>query len=93
MIGKKNIVFGFLFLVFTAGLGPYMVLMYQDQEPGSFIDSSTKKQQQVGRLQELKTNNFEEDLEELESWLDVILHLSEQLGELRQSISFYYILL
>ena len=67
MIGKKNIVFGFLFLVFTAGLGPYMVLMYQDQEPGSFIDSSAKKQQQLGRLQELKTNDFEEDLESLEA--------------------------
>ena len=25
MIGKKNIVFGFLFLVLTAALGPYMV--------------------------------------------------------------------
>ena len=67
MIGKKNIVFGFLFLFFTASLGPYMVLMYQDQEPGSFIDSSAKKQQQVGRLQELRTNEFEEDLESLEA--------------------------
>lgn len=26
MIGKKNIVFGFLYLVLTAGLGPYMVV-------------------------------------------------------------------
>jgi len=68
MIGKKNIVFGFLFLVFSAGLGPYMVVyMYEDQAPGSFIDSSAKKQQNVGRLQELKTNEFEEDLEELEA--------------------------
>jgi len=65
LIGKKNIVFGFLFLTLTAGLGPYMVLMYQDTESGSYIDSSTKKQQNVGRLQELKTNDFEEDLEEL----------------------------
>ncbi len=65
MIGKKNIVFGFLFLTLTAGLGPYMVLMYQDNEPGSFIDSSAKKQEQVGRLQELRTNEFEEDLEEM----------------------------
>lgn len=65
MIGKRNIVFGFLFLTLTAGLGPYMVLMYQDSEPGSYIDSSAKKQEQVGRLQELKTNDFEEDLEEM----------------------------
>ena len=65
LIGKRNIVFGFLFLTLTAGLGPYMVLMYQDSGSGSFIDSSVKKQEQVGRLQELKTNEFEEDLEEL----------------------------
>jgi hypothetical protein len=26
MIGKKNVVFGFIFLVFTAALGPYMIL-------------------------------------------------------------------
>ncbi len=65
MIGKKNIVFGFLFLVFTAGLGPVMVLMYQDDTAGSFIDSTAKKQAAIGRLQELKTNDFEEDLEEL----------------------------
>jgi len=67
MIGKKNIVFGFLFLVFTAGLGPYMVLMYQAEDSGSFIDSSLKKQTTVSRLQELKTNDFEEDLEELDA--------------------------
>ena len=65
MIGKKNIVFGFIFLTLTAGLGPYMVLMYQDNAPGSFVDSSIKKQENVGRLQELKTNDFEEDLETL----------------------------
>jgi len=65
MIGKYNIVFGFLFLTLTAGLGPYMVLMYQDNEPGSFVDSSAKKQEQLGRLQALKTNDFEEDLEEM----------------------------
>ena len=65
MIGKKNIVFGFLFLVLTAGLGPYMVLMYEDTENGSFADSAAKKQELVGRLQTLKNNDFEEDLETL----------------------------
>lgn len=65
MIGKKNIVFGFLFLVLTAGLGPYMVLMYDDTDPGSFTDSAAKKQQIVGELQNLKTNDFERDLEAL----------------------------
>ena len=67
MIGKKNIVFGFLYLVLTASLGPYMVLMYQSNEPGSFSDSTSKKQQAVGRLQELKNNGFEENLESLEA--------------------------
>lgn len=28
MIGKKNIVFGFLYLVLTAALGPYMIVNY-----------------------------------------------------------------
>jgi len=65
MIGKKNIVFGFLFLLITASIGPYMVLMYEDTEAGSYTDSAGKKQEAVGRLQELKTNEFEEDLEEL----------------------------
>lgn len=65
LIGKKNIVFGFLFLTLTAGLGPYMVFMYESTDAGSFADSVGKKQTSVGRLQELKTNDFEEDLEEL----------------------------
>ncbi|MDX1810376.1 MAG: hypothetical protein R3240_00390 [Gammaproteobacteria bacterium] len=65
MIGKKNVVFGFLLLVCTASLGPYMVFMYESQDAGSFVDSTAKKQQTVGRLQSLKTNGYEEDLESL----------------------------
>ncbi|WP_455210543.1 hypothetical protein [Kaarinaea lacus] len=61
MIGKKNVVFGFLFLVITAALGPYMILNYV---PG-VGEAQGKKQDAVGRLQNLKLNNFEEDLEEL----------------------------
>ena len=60
MIGKKNVVFGFLYLVLTAALGPYMVNMYEGY--GAVVG---EKQQSVGRLQQLKTNNFEEDLEPL----------------------------
>jgi len=60
MIGKKNIVFGFLYLVFTAALGPYMVVMYQD-----WGKAYGEKQQSVGRLQQLQSDNFEEDLEPL----------------------------
>ena len=61
MIGKKNVVFGFLFLVVTASLGPYMIVNFQ---PG-VGDAQGKKQEAVGRLQNLKLNNFEEELEAL----------------------------
>ncbi|MDH5544590.1 MAG: hypothetical protein OEZ43_03290 [Gammaproteobacteria bacterium] len=58
MVGKKNIVFGFLFLVITASLGPYMVTNY-----GTWTKSYTDKQGIVGKLQELKANEYEMDLE------------------------------
>ncbi|HEY9052915.1 MAG TPA: hypothetical protein VIQ03_15295 [Gammaproteobacteria bacterium] len=58
MIGKKNIVFGFIYLVFTAALGPVMVNMYDD-----YGNAFGEKQEHVGRLQALQQNNFEEDLE------------------------------
>lgn len=61
MIGKKNVVFGFLFLVITASLGPYMIFNFI---PG-VGEAQGKKQEMVGRLQNLKLNNFEEDLEPL----------------------------
>lgn len=60
MIGKNNLVFGFIFLFFTAALGPLMVNMYQD-----YGKATLEKQSAVGRLQQLKTNNFEEELEPL----------------------------
>jgi len=59
MIGKKNIVFGFLFLVATAALGPYMIVSTVGDIEQAYID----KQTPVQRLQDLKTNDFEEDLE------------------------------
>ena len=61
MIGKKNIVFGFLYLVATAALGPYMLANTAADVESAYID----KQTPVGRLQDLKTNDFEEDLEPL----------------------------
>jgi hypothetical protein len=61
MVGKKNVVFGFLFLVITAALGPYMIL---NLVPG-VGDAQAKKQESIGRLQNLNMNNFEEDLEPL----------------------------
>jgi hypothetical protein len=60
MIGKKNVVFGFLYLVTTAALGVLMVNMYED-----FGQVMQDKQASVGRLQQLKENNFEEELEPL----------------------------
>jgi uncharacterized membrane protein YgdD (TMEM256/DUF423 family) len=60
MIGKKNIVFGFIYLALTAALGVLMVNMYQD-----YGKAVLEKQTSVGRLQSLKENNYEEELEPL----------------------------
>ena len=46
MIGKKNVVFGFLYLLFTAALGPVMVDMYAD-----YGSATVEKQASVGRIQ------------------------------------------
>ncbi|MGD8782983.1 MAG: hypothetical protein PVG75_01035 [Thioalkalispiraceae bacterium] len=61
MIGKKNIIFGFLYLVATAALGPYMIANTASDVEAAYQD----KQGPVGRLQSLKTNSFEEELEPL----------------------------
>ena len=60
MIGKKNIVFGFIFFACTASLGSVMVEMYQD-----YGVAAGEKQAAVGRLAQLKTDGFEEELEPL----------------------------
>ena len=60
IIGKKNIVFGFIYLALTASLGLVMVDMYQD-----YGKAMQEKQTSVGRLQALKGNGFEEELEPL----------------------------
>lgn len=57
MIGKKNIVFGFLYLVLTAALGPYMVTQFDTVQ-----QAQSEKQQALGRLEQFAANNFEEDL-------------------------------
>jgi len=61
MIGKKNIVFGFLYLVLTAALGPYMVTNVLPDVDTAMV----AKQAPVGRLQQLLINEFEEDLDAL----------------------------
>jgi len=59
MIGKKNIVFGFLYLVLTASLGPVMIIQHY---PG-VQEAEQTKQKQIGSLQEAVTSGFEKDLE------------------------------
>ena len=82
MIGKKNIVFGFLYLVFTAALGPYMVIKVLPDVNAT----KQEKQAAVGRLEQLKGNDFEEELEPLSAEAiakantDGILALSKVLG-------------
>lgn len=61
MPGKKNVVFGFLFLLLTAALGPLMVVKYAD-----WGAASGEKQQIVGRLQELRAGDYQEDPQTLE---------------------------
>ena len=62
MIGKKNIVFGFIFLACTASLGFLMIEMYKD-----YGSATAEKQSSIGRLQTLKTDNYEEELEPIGS--------------------------
>ncbi|NIR59070.1 MAG: hypothetical protein GWO02_05890 [Gammaproteobacteria bacterium] len=61
MVGKKNVVFGFLYLVLTAALGPYMVVSLSQ----SLTDAGGKKQEVLGEIQLMKSNQFmsEETLE------------------------------
>jgi len=60
MIGKYNIAFGFIYLVFTASLGLVMVDMYE-----GYGKVAQEKQTSVGRLQALAGNDYEEELEPL----------------------------
>ena len=88
MIGKNNIVFGFIFLAFTASLGAMMVNMYEE-----YGTVSSEKQTSVGRLAQLKTDGYEEELEPLTAKqiamanTDGILSLSK-LGNVEFGIDF-----
>lgn len=55
MVGKKNIVFGFIYLVLTAALGPYMV----DRFP-EIINMEGDKRTSMAELQLLAMNDFED---------------------------------
>lgn len=60
MIGKKNIVFGFLYLVLTASLGPLMIVKHFP----AVGNAEAAKQEQLGKLQQGLGNDFmDENLE------------------------------
>ncbi|HSH29929.1 MAG TPA: hypothetical protein VK971_08495 [Thiohalobacter sp.] len=63
MIGKKNIVFGFLYLVLTAALGPYMVL----EVIPDVGEAGATKQQSMSELQLMASSGFEKDLEPMDA--------------------------
>ncbi|MGA7799310.1 MAG: hypothetical protein WCC36_00730 [Gammaproteobacteria bacterium] len=56
MIGKKNVVFGFLYLVLTAALGPYMVLHL-----GPVEEARAQKQKVMGELQLMASSGYQND--------------------------------
>jgi hypothetical protein len=61
MVGKINIVFGFLFLATTAALGPLMVQKYD-----IWGAANGDKQEVVGALQQFKIGGYAEDPKTLE---------------------------
>ena len=61
MIGKKNIVFGLIYLVATASLGPYMI---KNMFPVAG-QAAAQKQKALGALQQVKADDFEKNLEPL----------------------------
>ena len=82
MVGKKNIVFGFLYLVLTAALGPVMVIKYVPAVGAA----EAQKQEKLGFLQTAASDNFEVNLEPMKP-IDVakantaaILALSDRLN-------------
>jgi uncharacterized membrane protein YgdD (TMEM256/DUF423 family) len=73
MPGKKNIVFGFLFLVLTAALGPYMVLNYI----GPLQQAITEKNTAVTQLEEVQGGTPDALMAQAQT--DAILALDKQL--------------
>lgn len=82
MIGKKNIVFGFFYLVLTAALGPYMLVKHFPD----VANAEQAKQQKVGALQQAQAGNYEVDLEKMSAEqiakanTDALLSLSARLN-------------
>ena len=57
MIGKKNLVFGFFYLVLTASLGPYMIVKVFPAQ----VQAEANKQAIMGKLQQAAGNDFLND--------------------------------
>lgn len=58
MIGKKNIVFGFIYLALTAALGPVMIVKHFDGRQ----EAEAVKQEKMSELQQIVADNYEVDL-------------------------------
>lgn len=54
MIGKKNIVFGFFYLVLTAALGPVMIVNYS----GAVASAQAQRHEKVGALQQSAASDY-----------------------------------
>jgi hypothetical protein len=62
MAGKKNIIFGFFYLLLTAALGPVMVIKHFGAD-GPIANAESAKQEKLGKLQQAVADNFEINLE------------------------------
>lgn len=63
MIGKKNIVFGLVFFIFTASLGYLMVKNISTDVAVADQDRKTA----MGNLKQYKNDNYEKDLEKMQA--------------------------
>ncbi len=79
MIGKKNIVFGFIYLVLTAALGPVMIVKHFDDRQAA----EAVKQEKMSELQQIVSDNYEVDLVSL-SALDLAKRNTEAILALSQ---------
>jgi hypothetical protein len=61
MIGKKNIVFGFIYLALTAAVGAVMILGHFDARSAA----ETNKRVQLGVLQQIVVDDYEVNLEQV----------------------------
>ena len=83
MTGKKNIVFGFLYLVLTAALGPYMIKVVLPD----IASAEAERRDSMAALQLMVSNGFEADLEPLSAAeiaqrnTAALLALNSQLGQ------------